>query len=198
MGERAPSQQEFHQVLTQEFDFLIKDYGFQSCIPAWTEFGMDFRKTDCCISICGRGYGDESEFSLTIRGEEIPWRFIAPAMSVRLCPQTDSHQLDDLREIAVRLHGTLSPLLRGEYSLADQALQFEHQQRIEREARRDTNPRSIFFSRADKLWKAGDWTMLVNHLSCSPHALSPAWGLRLEQAKENKSKCRIKGFKPIP
>jgi hypothetical protein len=182
---RSPSQEEYLQAIESEFAFLVED-GYSREITG--DYDVDFVKAPYRLRIIGASYGFAIEIDFTIDGKYCPFWSLLPKDKTRKTPRTDVPQLDQIRESAWWLKNELRGLFRGEPEFIEktQALLAE-QKRQEESIKRNrlADKQGMFFSQADKLFKAKQFAECVRHLESREHPLSSVWKARLEYAKKH-------------
>jgi hypothetical protein len=186
---RTPSKLEFHSTTDAEFNFLVREYDFTKCLPDENDFEVRYKRDRCVVRIIGESYGQTADVLVLLDDQQVPWYFMVPDLHARLTAHTDAPQLDDIRESAARLGRYFSEFLGGDYTVAAETFRRQREAADERERRRTADPRNVFFSAANRLWKSGRWHELGSHLRSSQYELTAVWEQRLEEA-DAKSKER--------
>lgn len=181
--QRIPTKEEFQSVTDDELGFLVTDHEFKSERIPSNDFERTFARDRCVLRVLGGGYGENAWLEIDVDGRYVPWNLVAPNMRTRMTPDTDTPQLDDIRDIAARMKEYFRPLLMGDYSIAESAWAKDRELADEAAQRRTEDPKGTFFSDADRLWKNKKWIELMAHLSAANFKLSKTWQQRLEEAR---------------
>lgn len=178
-GRRTPSLEEFRAAVGREFAFVREERGFALEWDARHPLVATFRRANLAVRVEGVNYGSGTMVTLLADDSALPSLF-AP---LQVSAPTDCPQLDELREHALRLRHELADFFAGDLSRFEAKRQELEQHERARRAAREADPKGLFFSRADALWKNKKSRDLVAHLRASPYPLSPIWLDRLAAAE---------------
>jgi hypothetical protein len=178
----AATPDEFRSTVESEFDFLVRDHGFELAWSEQSPFHATFLRGALELHVEGTGYGFGAYVHLSYRGESVPAQRVLGQRDEIASP-TEKPQLDELRASALRWKTRGSALLRGDESVIEAALAAEREVELRRREQREADVVGTFFSRADKLWKAKQYAALVTLLEPGTHPLGAVWQKRLDFAR---------------
>jgi len=184
----TPTLAEFLACCHAEFDFLVREYGFERLAAPreYNEFSVRFRKGELEVHVYGESWGQTATCDLLRKGEDLSYGFLVPASERGKKRKGARHgQLAQVRSIAIRLRQHAEDFLRGDVGRFEAALA---------EWKRITRPRPVTEAhrlereRAQAVTAAGHASQRGNHAEVArllqPHAaaLSPHQRRMLETA----------------
>ncbi len=182
---RSPSKEEFHLVIDTEFAFLAED-GYEKSIK--DEYHLEFTNGLNRLRVIGAGYGLAVDIDFYLNGQPFPYWSLAPEGKIqRKTPKTDSPQLDGIREVAWWFRNEFRGLLQGRPEVLEKAIGIREELKRLEEAKKKArleDKQGMFFSVADKLFKAEKYAECVKHLESGEFPLSSSWKTRLDYAKK--------------
>ena len=161
---QRPSHDEYVRFVEDEFRFLEAELDFLKTWDSQDAFRVKYSKERIHVSIWGWGYGESGHAGIELDDEEIPYWYLTTPRTTKLSPPTGKSQLDDLREIAVRMRNECRDILLGDFTRLLPFRPFPH---------------------AEEMWRSRRWKELVVALDACSKPFNDLWANRYDHAVKN-------------